>query len=566
MRRLYFHITLLTVLLAVFSHAHAGSVSPVLTSNNYDAIGEHSQFLIETEKVLSFDQVVEAFKSGQFSKWGKPVLSFGIGVKPLWLKFDIHNQSDKTHLRRLIIETSWLDSAEVYIVKNRQLISRQKTGDTFPFDSRPVDHRFFAFDNEYAPGTSEIYIRVETPDPMVLPIFFGDLTSSSNRDIFNGYSYGMLYGIIIGLLLYNLFIYLTIRQPRYLYYVLYLSMFLLMNLSYTGHGYANFWSGSIWLQRWINPVSIAIFAATGIMFALSFLKIKKLFPQLYFHTIFACAFVCCLLVMFVALNMQTVSVAFSIIFVMSFSVFTVYCAIISFNKGHRDAIYYLVATIATLIGSAITALTVWAIIPYTTLTYRAAEISVSLDAILLSIALAEQIRRANKEKLQAQLLARTDMLTGLNNRRAFIEISTPIWHNAIRHNHELCIILLDIDKFKLINDSYGHGAGDAVLKEISSVLDKTVRDGDVLARWGGEEFAILLPQTSLEQAKLMAERIRQIVADMKIIYESEIIKTTVSLGVSQKNIKTKTIDNVFTAADSCLYFAKQSGRNKVCAS
>jgi len=265
------------------------------------------------------------------------------------------------------------------------------------------------------------------------------------------------------------------------------------------------------------------------------------------------------------MNMQAASVAVAIGLVMLFSAFTFYCAIISFNRGHRDAIYYLMATIATIIGTATTALTVWAVIPYTILTYRAAEIAISIDALLLSMALAEQIRRANKEKMQAQQLARIDMLTKLNNRRAFNELCTPIWHNAIRHKHKLCIILLDIDEFKSINDKHGHAAGDQVLKEVAKVLGSTIREGDVLARWGGEEFAAMLPLTSLKEAVKMAERIRETVAVLQVTYGISKISTTISAGIAQLDSDSQSIEDLFTIADAGLYQAKQTGRNKVCA-
>ena len=551
--------------LLVCTNTHAITPEPVSAQNNYDAIGEHVVYLSETDQALTLEEVRNAYSSGQFLSWDKPALSFGIGASPVWVRFTVENNNNHNLVRRLIIENSWLDLAELYIIKDGEIVDQQKAGDSLLFTERTVKHRFLTFDHEYSPGLSEVYIRASTPDPMVLPIFFGDIESSSTRDVFNGYSYGMLYGILIALLLYNLSLYFSIKQSRYLYYVLYLSMFLFMNISYTGHGYALIWPGSITLQKWLNPLSISLVATTGIVFAFSFLKIRDLFPRLYYKTIVFSVFFWGLQLLFMLLNMQTASVVVAIAFVMFFSAFTLYAAIISFHKGHSDAIYYLIASIATLIGIAVTALTVWAIIPYSLLTYRAAEIAVSLDAVLLSIALAEQFRRAQKETAVAQQLARIDMLTNLNNRRAFNEISAPIWHNAIRHKHELCIILLDIDEFKSINDTYGHSAGDQVLREISAALDNIVREGDVLARWGGEEFAIMLPQTSLDHAIKMAERIRKTISRLQVVTETAVIKTTVSLGVAQKNNNTSSIDKLFTIADAGLYQAKTTGRNMVCA-
>ena len=557
----HYFFTFLLYLLATNLHAN----TPVPVDRSYTAIGNHIQYLYETENELSLSEAREAYSSDQFNQWHRPVISLGIGTSPVWLRFTIENALDYEVSRRLIVENSWLDLAQLYIIRENEIIKKHDVGDSYPFSERSINHRFFAFDVDYQPGLYEVYIRVQTPDPMVLPIFLGDIEASSAREIFDGYSYGLFYGILIALLLYNLSLYISIKQARYLYYVFYLSMFLLMNFSYTGHGFEFIWSDSPSLQRWMNPLSISMVSTTGIMFAFSFLNMKKVSPKIFSRTVsFAIIFWSLQLLLFI-FDMQTLSVIIAIASAMLFSIFTFYCAIISFQRGHRDAMYYLIATIATLIGAMITALTVWGVIPYSTLTYRAAEIAVSLDALLLSIALAEQFRRAQEERAEAQQLARIDMLTNLNNRRAFNEVSSTLWHNALRHNHETCIILLDIDEFKSINDTYGHAAGDSVLKEISGVLNTVVREGDVLARWGGEEFIIMLPQTSLYQATQTAERIRTTIEDLKIKTKLHEIKTTVSLGVAQNIKHTDELDDLIKLADKGLYQAKRAGRNSVCA-
>ena len=558
------HLLITLFLLLTSSNIYADDANTINTDNNYAAIGEHVEYLIETDQPLSLQQVQSAYTSGVFQQWHKPVLSFGIGSSPVWVRFNVSNNGSDKVQRLLVIENSWMDYIDIFILENGQTVFQEKTGDHLPYSEKTIKHRFFVFEHDYEPGISEVYLRLATPDPMVLPIFFGSKDSSAERDVFNGYSYGLLYGIAIALMLYNLLLYISIRQTRYFYYVAYLLMFLLTNLSYTGHAYGLFWPDSVWLQKWMNPISISLFSTSGVLFAFSFLKIRLFHPALYKNTLIVCTLIWLLQIILMAMGKQNASVIIAIFFVGFFSIFTFYAAIISLKRGHNDAIYYLIATMATLIGAAITSMTVWSIIPYSTLTFRAAEISISIDALLLSIALAEYIRRMQKEKTQAQQLARTDMLTSLNNRRAFNEISTPIWHNATRHQQELCVILLDIDKFKNINDTYGHAAGDQVLKQVASALNNVIREGDVLARWGGEEFAIMLPQTSLDQALNMAERIRSNISDLQILNENTVIKTTVSIGVAQKDNNTESIDKLFTVADAGLYLAKQNGRNKVC--
>jgi len=560
--RLLLTVFLLSTQYAVF----AAENRPVNTDTNYYAIGEHLDYYTETDHQVTISEAARLYADDNFSRWNKPVLSQGIGTNPQWVTFSVQNDHSIKALRRLIIETSWMDRIDVYLLKDNQVIAQKKAGDLFSYDERPIEHRFFAFDFEFQPGSTRVFIRAATPDPMVLPILFGDVQFSIDKNTSDSFSYGILYGVIGALLIYNLLLYIIISQPRYLYYVAFLLMFLFMNMSYTGHGYMWFWSESVFLQQWINPVSITLFATSGIFFAFAFLNIRKLFPTLFDQTVVFSILFWGLQMIFLMADMQTAGVATSIAFVMFFSIFILYSAIISLKKGHREAVYYLIASMATLIGVTITAMAVYAFIPYTTLTYRAAEIAISIDALLLSIALPEQIRRANKERTRALQLARIDLLTGLNNRRSFTEISTPLWHTAKRHKQALCLILLDIDNFKTINDSHGHAAGDQVLKEVARILDKTIRSGDVLARWGGEEFAILLPQTTIHQATQLAERIRSRISTQEIMHDSAPLKTTVSIGVSTRDENTKDIEELFKNADNELYTAKQSGKNRVSSS
>ena len=563
----YFSRLLLAAfLIAVQAGASAAEPKPVNTDDNYYAIGEHLEYYAEGDEQLTISDALRLHADGKFTRWEKPVLSRGIGTNPQWVTFTVQNDDPVEALRRLIIETSWMDRIDIYLLRNDQVIEQHQAGDRFSFHERPIEHRFFAFDLKFKPGYSQLFIRVDTPDPMVLPILFGDIQFGIDKNTSDSLSYGLLYGAIGALLIYNLLLYLIISQPRYLYYVTFLLMFLFMNMSYTGHGYMWFWPESVFLQQWINPISITLFATSGIFFAFAFLNIRKLFPTLFDQTVVFSMLFWGLQMIFLMADMQSASVATSIAFVMFFTIFIFYSAIISLKKGHREAIYYLVASIATLVGTTITAMTVFAIIPYTILTYRAAEIAVAIDALLLSIALAEQIRRANKERTRALQLARIDLLTGLNNRRSFTEISTPLWHTAKRHRQALCLILLDIDNFKIINDSHGHAAGDSVLKEVARTLDNTIRSGDVLARWGGEEFAILLPQTTIEQATQLAERIRSRISTQEIILDTSRLKTTVSIGVSTRDEDTKDIETLFKHADEELYKAKQSGKNRVSSS
>lgn len=168
---------------------------------------------------------------------------------------------------------------------------------------------------------------------------------------------------------------------------------------------------------------------------------------------------------------------------------------------------------------------------------------------------------------QLQQLSVTDDLTGLQNRRRCDERLQEEWVRIGRTSDPLAIILLDVDHFKEINDTYGHHAGDLVLKKVATCLQRTVRDIDMPFRYGGEEFLIVLPETDLSGALLAAERVREEIASLAVDWEGAPLSVTVSLGVAA--VEGPAQDGhagLVAAADKALYEAKNSGRNRVCTS
>ena len=185
-----------------------------------------------------------------------------------------------------------------------------------------------------------------------------------------------------------------------------------------------------------------------------------------------------------------------------------------------------------------------------------------LDALTnLSNTVIAELEEA-KQQLKEQ--ANRDYLTGLYNRRYFNEVAQDLIYIAKRKKEVFAVIMLDIDKFKNINDTYGHSVGDDVIRILSQTIMQTVRESDIVSRYGGEEFALLLPFTDKEGALKIAEKIRQNVEDKKIVSDDgQIIHFTVSLGVDFIQSTDENIDASLDRADSALYIAKESGRNRV---
>jgi len=189
-----------------------------------------------------------------------------------------------------------------------------------------------------------------------------------------------------------------------------------------------------------------------------------------------------------------------------------------------------------------------------------ARIAVGRRVSCLHQALADKLRKLEVATENITRLARTDELTGLHNRRSFNEIFALALSSARRHGQPLSLISIDLDHFKIINDTFGHSIGDMVLKDFSDLLLKMVRGEDVAVRWGGEEFIILLTHTGSEAATALAERIRFSFEQSPGRIPTRVM--TASFGVAQLQ-NGENENDLIKRADSALYKAKNDGRNRV---
>ena len=177
-----------------------------------------------------------------------------------------------------------------------------------------------------------------------------------------------------------------------------------------------------------------------------------------------------------------------------------------------------------------------------------------------------EYKNAKEVELEIQLYnaANTDALTNISNRRAFIIRAQEEVSFCKRNNTKLAIVMCDVDHFKHTNDNFGHLAGDKVLKELAEILHTQMRNEDMLARFGGEEFIMLLRSTDVNSVGMWAERVREKVEQSSFIFEGITIPTTLSIGVcSMKGENITTLDTLIKKADNALYQAKNKGRNRV---
>jgi two-component system cell cycle response regulator len=205
---------------------------------------------------------------------------------------------------------------------------------------------------------------------------------------------------------------------------------------------------------------------------------------------------------------------------------------------------------------------------YITKPIEFAELKARLRSMLRIKRLQEELEERERELLEAnerlRHMSRTDALTGLENRRSIERHLDSMFAHGLRLNEPLACVMCDLDRFKSVNDEYGHQAGDAVLRQFATILKGAAREIDIVGRYGGEEFLVLLPGTVLDAAVTFAERVRKDVESHTFVSEGVTIRRTASFGVaSWPHPRVRDCDEIVRSADDALYVAKETGRNKV---
>ena len=535
-------------------------------------LGKHLIYFQEQNgKKLSIEQAINYFNEKESIQGTSHSISLGIATEPVWLKISVNNTDLTEIIYRLSIETPWLDYINTWLVNNNQVEAKYSGGDAVPYDQRPMQYRFYAFEHNYELGKTDVYIRIETLGPMAIPVRFNIIPAAIERDISAGYQYGILYGILFALALYNLLLFFMISQKEYGLYSLYLIGFIANSLSYTGQIHTVFTADyGVHFQDWLDAFLMITYSVAGLHFARFLLNTASYAPKLNKVTYWVTIIIPLCMLIGALFNQLVFTLLLAFILNSTFAVLFVALGFSALKAKIPAAFLFLFSSVTAAICIGISTMAVAGFVPYNDFTFKAIELGMVFEAISLALILGQRFRLAQRDKLIAENHARIDPLTNLYNRRGFLEIVDSFWQGYIRNNRNFSIILLDIDHFKQVNDRLGHAAGDLVLEQISHCINKTIRGCDIAARWGGEEFIILLPETPQELSLIQAERLRSAIADLIITYKDEFMKVTSSLGVIGTNQTPKeslskeiTIDNFINRADEAMYIAKNKGRNRI---
>ena len=503
-------------------------------------------------------EVQHWFEQGHGQDTARHFLTFGISHKPVWIRLVFNNSSTQILSRRLTAGQTWIESLDVYFLEKTGVIQHWHTGDGEQADAHLLPGVGFVFDLEIPPGSSEVLIRCETSDPLTVPIQLLDSSDSRQSGAKSFLATGVLYGVLLALIGFNVVLFSTLKQLYALYYSIYIGCFIVMNFGYSGYGFSWIYPNSPGVQNYSTLFFMVLHGICGLLFVSNFLNLSNRMPSLNRGLRIYIGAGCFTILSAIALQQHLMSsyIAFGYLALTTLFMIGIGLVNIQYDKA---AIHFTIAVCFSMVGLLITTLSVWGLIPYTPIGFHSAEIGVLCESVLLTVVVAYRLKFIEQERTTAQYLATHDPLTKLLNRRAFEKEASRLMHSQ---NHPFSLVMMDIDYFKSINDSYGHHVGDLALIHIASLLRSNSRQIDLISRWGGEEIVILLPETDINQAIMQAEHLHKIIKNSLLNAEGYAIPMTASFGVVGRRNQ-ETLESMLKRSDERLYIAKNRGRDQV---
>lgn len=408
MRLLCSHVSLLhrcakfvVVFLFVLSPALSQALSLQLNDLPTGSLGTHAELLVEEGAPLSLEQAQASQREGLFRTDDRPVLTYGIGARPRWVHLELFNPTTQPIPLRIVTGTTWADHLDVYLVHDMQLSASWQTGDEHSRAAGITPGIGYTLLASFAPGRSDLYLRAEMVDPFVLPIELKTEQQALSGERLVHYSYGLIYGFMLALLAYNFLLFIGIGERSYLYYSFYLLSLVIMNLGYTGHGYAWLWPDSPVLQRYLIFVLMVLYSCFGLLFASRFLALAESASRVLRAMKFFVLIGVSLFLFFVAMDSHLGAALAAFTFLTIFSIGMLMLGVFAYRSGKVAGRYFLMATIFGMLGATSTSLSVWGWVPFNTFTYRAVEYGVLIEAALMALALAHRVNAMTKDLSKA---------------------------------------------------------------------------------------------------------------------------------------------------------------------
>lgn len=605
-RHLLCWLLLTTALLCPAAWA-AGPLDVASVADQPVTLTAYVALLEDPQGTLTLADVQRPEIAGRFKEDLPATSALGLGFtrSAYWLRLPLRNTSATAVQRMLAVENPRISHIQAYIPDAQGRYRALITGCDTPAATKAYPNRNYIFPLTLpAQAEQVLYLRMESSVGLLIPLqlWAPQAFHAHERDDYVGQAW--YFGIATAMILFNLMLFVALRDRLYLLYVTFASLtFATLAIK---NGLAPDWSlGGLPLNSnvvYYSGTSLAL--AAMLLFMRRMLRTDQLLPR-----------VDRLLLGVVALYLVT-PVAYTlalplfsraaILLNLATALIVIGVGVAASLKRQRSAYFFLGAFALLMLGGAMTSLRAMGLVPTNLFTVDGLQLGSAMEMLLLAFALADRYNvmrrekaRVREELLKAQqqlvltlqssereleqrvaqrteelqvlnsrleTLSLTDALTGIANRRHFDDTLAQEWQRAQRIGSPLALAVLDVDWFKPYNDHYGHPAGDACLRQIAQTLAATVsRSSDLVARYGGEEFVFLAPMTDSAGAQAMARKVVQAVAALALPHaHSPLNHVTVSVGVaSLAPAPDSTAQTLLQRADAALYEAKRQGRNRV---
>lgn len=518
--------------------------------------------------------------------------SFGYTSDEYWFRFYIdENRSD----RILNVGYPLLDQLNIYWVQANK-VERYQLGDQQPFYDRPILTSEFAI-RLPAGESGWLYLSAQTESSMRLPITVQTEQQFFDSQMQKRLAEGIYFGVLLCMAVYNLFGFFASREPEFGLYSLYTLFFGGLMLALDGLGFRYLWPDSLFLQDKGIIVFGSLTFFTAAFFAYQLLRLKE-----YRHTLgrglFTMAVLSAVVLIVGLFASYRVSIHLLLFLAAPGCLYLLCVGIYLWRKGLVYARMFTIAWGALLLSVIANSLGYLGVIDSMFIQRHAIMLGSGIEILMLSWVLAVRYSEQRREKLVAQeryneelednVAERTfelqialrelqdvnleleaknfeDALTGLYNRRYFSQQIEKEYRRAFRDGQPMSLLMIDIDHFKAVNDSHGHYIGDQILQGLASTLAESAkRPADVVCRYGGEEFAMILGGTDQAHAETLAHQIVERIRETAFSTDAGLQSITVSIGVAELDVSTgQTSEDLFKSADEALYKAKRAGRDQV---
>ena len=531
--------------------------------------------------------------------------SFGYDDAHYWFRWHIPAEpAHEPEQRYIEISYPMLDEIDLFVIRRqdgRAIVTQQwHLGDKLPFSQRPVSHRNFVVPFETDSGRDlEFIARVHTTSALQFPVRIWRTADFERYDQVNLLATGAFAGIMFSILLYNLVLWLTMGERLYLYFVLWIAFILLTVITLEGLGFQYLWPENMILNEYLLFFGLPLGAASALAFTWEFLYPENERPH-WARNLPTVAFL-----LGIAQTLASFALPYRIAITMNMLLgiasIAVSCgiALAAACRGQMHARLFVAGFAGVLVVICMVVLGKLSLTSEIVTSDSLIKIAFGIECILISLSLAMRMSEEHRLREEAQQalieaqrtacsqleqhvaertrqlemlnrelsrLSITDPLTGLPNRRYLDEVFATEAARAVAQGRPFSMAMIDVDRFKLFNDKHGHAAGDQCLRAVAMELRRQVpRKGDLVARFGGEEFCVLMPNTDADGAMMVAERIRRGMQGVRIDLGDALVGVTVSVGVHTIRPVDAMQDmrKLIEIVDQALYRAKALGRNCV---